>query len=54
MLKIRAQDQLIDATRNADDDDLETITPTNVEKTGGFPQELRDIRWFESNASEKY
>ncbi|KAH9643908.1 hypothetical protein HF086_016458 [Spodoptera exigua] len=34
--KIKAQDQLVHATRNADNVDIATIIPADINKTGGF------------------
>ncbi|KAH9638034.1 hypothetical protein HF086_014895 [Spodoptera exigua] len=38
--KIKAQDQLVHATRNADNVDIATIIPADINKTGGLPSEL--------------
>lgn len=38
IFKIKAQDQLmIEATRNVDNTNLETIIPTDINKIGGLP-----------------
>ena len=39
MIKIIAQDQLLDATRKTDNINLDDI-PSDVNKTGGLPKEL--------------
>ncbi|KAJ8874326.1 hypothetical protein PR048_025172 [Dryococelus australis] len=36
----KAQDKLTDATRNAKNIDIDTIIPTDINKTGGMPQKL--------------
>ncbi|KAJ8685139.1 hypothetical protein QAD02_020932 [Eretmocerus hayati] len=41
MYEIVAQDQLIDATRDPTKVKLEETTPTDINKTGGLPQELQ-------------
>ncbi|KAH9628738.1 hypothetical protein HF086_003692 [Spodoptera exigua] len=38
--KIKAQDQLVHATRNADNVDIATIIPADINETGGLPSEL--------------
>ncbi|KAJ8886438.1 hypothetical protein PR048_012649 [Dryococelus australis] len=38
MFKIKAQDMLINATRNAKNIDVDTIIPSDINKTGGMPQ----------------
>jgi len=38
---IKAQDQLIDATRNLDNKDLNSVITNNINKTGGLPNMLK-------------
>ncbi|XP_054746145.1 ATP-dependent DNA helicase PIF1-like [Anastrepha obliqua] len=38
---IKAQDQLIDATRNLGNKDLNSVIPNDINKTGGLPKELK-------------
>jgi PIF1-like helicase len=40
MFKIKAQDTLVDATRNTANLDLERVTPTDINTTAGLPKEL--------------
>ncbi|KAJ8869505.1 hypothetical protein PR048_028496 [Dryococelus australis] len=40
MFKIKSQDKLLDATRNAKNIDIDTIIPSDINKTGGMPQTL--------------
>lgn len=41
MFTIKAQDQIVDSTRNIDSITLESIIPIDINKTGGLPKELR-------------
>ncbi|CAH0402838.1 unnamed protein product [Chilo suppressalis] len=38
---IKAQDQLVNATRNLGNTSLESIIPSDINKTGGIPSKLR-------------
>lgn len=38
---IKAQDQLIDATRNSGNTDLNSVIPNDINKTGGLPNVLK-------------
>ncbi|GFR18844.1 ATP-dependent DNA helicase [Trichonephila clavata] len=38
---IKAQDQLIDATRNLGNKDLDSVIPDGINKTGGLPKILK-------------
>jgi len=38
--KIRAQDRLVDATRNIENVNMDNIIPVDINKTGGMPKEL--------------
>ncbi|XP_059150287.1 uncharacterized protein LOC131937110 [Physella acuta] len=40
IIRIKAQDQLIDATRNTDNVDIHTLFPTDINKTGGLPRTI--------------
>lgn len=40
MYTIKAQDQLVDATRNLGNIDLNDIIPTDINKTGGLPKKI--------------
>ncbi|KAG5883082.1 hypothetical protein JTB14_031193 [Gonioctena quinquepunctata] len=41
MYDIKAQDKIIDATRNLGNNSLESIIPKGINKTGGHPSELK-------------
>lgn len=43
MAIITAQDQLVDTRRKTDKVNLQDITPTDINKTGGLPKELEQI-----------
>lgn len=40
MSTITAQDQIVDATRNVENMDLDKLIPTDINKTGGLPKQL--------------
>jgi ATP-dependent exoDNAse (exonuclease V) alpha subunit len=40
IFNIRAQDRLVDATRNVENINMDTIVPVDINKTGGMPKQL--------------